>query len=45
MFHADIGTHIGLDVEKGPKRAVGGIERAATIEVYYHHVNSGWART
>ena len=38
LFHAQIGKQIGLDVEKGPKRDIGGVGQGATIEAYYHNV-------
>lgn len=39
LFRADIGTFLGINVEKGIKGVMSGVAAGVKIDVYYHDVN------
>src|ERR1700693_280562 len=38
LFHADIGSHIGVDITSGIKETWGGVVGGAVGEMYFHKV-------
>lgn len=38
LFHADVGLHIGVDITRGIKEALGGVVGGAVGEMYFHKV-------